>query len=72
MGRSTRDMYLLTLSQYQGWYESHGFRRIAQAEVPQPMALEFSLGEALFGSAVLGNELVCMRGGAASSLTRGK
>ena len=68
-GRAKSDTYLLTLSPTAGWYESLGFRRVPRADVPRPMALELAAGEAL--SAVLGNELVCMRGGsAAGSLMR--
>ena len=42
--------------------ERLGFDRVAKASVPEQMAFEVTAGEAL--SALLGNKLVCMRGGA--------
>lgn len=63
-GRAVADMYLLTLEPTVGWYERFGFCRVEKRDVPQPMAFEVAAGEAL--SALLGNQLCCMRGGASS------
>lgn len=60
-GRRMADVYLLTLDPTAGWYEQFGFARVAKEHVPASMAFEVTAGEAL--SAVLGNKLVCMRGG---------
>ena len=59
MGRVAADIYLLTLAPTAGWYERLGFGCVPKMEVPRGMAFELAAGEAL--SAVLGNELVCMR-----------
>ncbi len=62
-GRALRDVYLLTLAPTSAWYAQFGFATVdAPERVPSPMALEVAAGTML--SAVLGNELVCMRAGA--------
>ena len=54
--------YLLTLDQKSAWYARHGFAVVdAPERVPSAMAFEMGAGKAL--SFLLGNRLVCMRGG---------
>jgi N-acetylglutamate synthase-like GNAT family acetyltransferase len=59
-GRSVADTYLLTLEPTCGWYERLGFSRVDEERAPRQMALELAAGKAL--SALLGNQLACMRG----------
>ena len=59
LGRVAADTYLLTLAPTAGWYERLGFTLVPKADAPGAMAFELAAGEAL--SAVLGNQLVCMR-----------
>lgn len=61
-GRSVATLYLLAPEPTAGWYEdSFGFHIVAQDRAPQQMSFEMAAREAF--SAVLGNQLVCMRGG---------
>ena len=64
-GRLRSDVYLLTLENRCSWYEQQGFSRVAVAQVPQQMGFEMAAGRAL--SALLGNQLVCMRGKVSNS-----
>ena len=60
-GQPATALYLLTLEPTTGWYEKLGFQKVgAKSDVPAAMAFEVAAGEAL--SALLGNQLVCMRG----------
>ena len=61
-GYAFSDVYLLTLDQKSAWYARHGFAVVdAPERVPSAMAFEMGAGKAL--SFLLGNRLVCMRGG---------
>jgi len=57
-GRQASDVYLLANERTAGWYEARfGFGRVADEAVPRQMVAAKRL------SAVLGAQLVCMRGG---------
>lgn len=59
-GHSLSDIYLITLAPTCPFYEVLGFRRLEERRlVPKQMAFEVAAGQVL--SAVLGNELACMR-----------
>ena len=61
-GYAFSDVYLLTLDPKSAWYARHGFAVVdAPERVPSAMAFEMGAGKAL--SFLLGNRLVCMRGG---------
>jgi N-acetylglutamate synthase-like GNAT family acetyltransferase len=58
--RALDDLYLLTLAPTASWYERFGFRTVESEQVPLALAFEVQAGEAI--SALLGNQLVAMRG----------
>ena len=61
-GYAFSDVYLLTLDPRSAWYARHGFAVVdAPERVPSAMAFEMGAGKAL--SFLIGNRLVCMRGG---------
>ena len=68
LGRASSDVYLLTLGKTAAWYCALGFELVADADVPAPMTLEFKAGSWI--TRLIGEDLVCMRGGAAARKLR--